>query len=69
MESCYQDPSQFLGQTTGLLEADCLQGITLNSDRQMAIKGDSSVQPTSDRFESLQLGKTEHNYNHCYHKK
>ncbi|XP_034158811.2 centrosome-associated protein ALMS1 [Pangasianodon hypophthalmus] len=50
-----EDPSQFLGQTSGLLEADGLQGITLNSEGQMAVIGDSGVQPAADKFESLQL--------------
>lgn len=62
MESWHQlpaeeDPSQFLGQTPGLLEAVGLQGTTLNSEGQVAMIGDSSVQPAADRFESLQLGK------------
>lgn len=62
MESWHQlpaeeDPSQFLGQASGLLEVDGLQGITLNSEGQMAVIGDSSVQPAFDRFQSLQLGK------------
>ncbi|XP_058241368.1 centrosome-associated protein ALMS1 isoform X2 [Hemibagrus wyckioides] len=60
MESWHQlpveeDPSQFLGQTSGLLEADDLQGITLSSEGQMAIMGDSNMQPAANRFESLQL--------------
>lgn len=52
-----EDPSQFLGQTSGLLEADGLQGITLNSEAEMANIGDLNMQPAADRFESLQLGK------------
>lgn len=62
MESWHQlpveeDPSQFLGKTSGLLEADDLQGITLSSEGQMAIMGDSNMQLAANRFESLQLGK------------
>lgn len=62
MESWHQlpveeDPSQFLGQTSGLLEANGLQGITLNTEGQMTIIRDSNMQPAADRFESLQLGK------------
>ncbi|KAM9477324.1 uncharacterized protein alms1 isoform 2-T2 [Clarias gariepinus] len=60
MESWHQlpveeDPSQFLGQTSGLLEANGLQGITLNTEGQMTIIRDSNMQPAADRFESLQL--------------
>ncbi|XP_026997931.2 Alstrom syndrome protein 1 isoform X2 [Tachysurus fulvidraco] len=50
-----EDPSQFLGQTSGLLEADGIQGITLNSEGEMATMGDSNVQPAANRFEFLQL--------------
>lgn len=62
MESWHQlpvedDPSQFMGQTSGLLNADGLKGLTLNSEGQMAIMGDLSMLPAADRFESLQLGK------------
>ncbi|KAF4090231.1 hypothetical protein AMELA_G00049610 [Ameiurus melas] len=49
-----EDPSQFMGQTSGLMNADGLQGLTLNSG-QMAIIGDLSMLPAADRFESLQL--------------
>ncbi|KAF5900935.1 Alstrom syndrome protein 1 isoform X1, partial [Clarias magur] len=60
MESWHQlpveeDPSQFLGQTSGLLEADGLQGITLITEGQMTIIRDSNVQSGADRIESLQL--------------
>ncbi|XP_053476964.1 centrosome-associated protein ALMS1 isoform X4 [Ictalurus furcatus] len=50
-----EDPSQFMGQTSGLLNADGLQGLTLNSEGQMAIIGDLRMLPAADRFESLQL--------------
>lgn len=62
MESWHQlpaeeDPSPFQGQIPGLVEADGLQGTALNSEGQVAMMGDSSVQPAADRLESLQLGK------------
>ncbi|KAI5606798.1 Alstrom syndrome protein 1 isoform X2 [Silurus asotus] len=60
MESWHQlpveeDPSQFLGQTSGLVEDDGLQGITLNSEGQSAEITDSSMKQAAERFESLQL--------------
>ncbi|XP_060781726.1 centrosome-associated protein ALMS1 isoform X2 [Neoarius graeffei] len=50
-----EDPSPFQGQIPGLVEADGLQGTALNSEGQVAMMGDSSVQPAADRLESLQL--------------